>query len=60
VIAYSAGTWTEIIVAFSIVVPVVVTAVLAWVFLHGAKNDPDAKRLRRVQAEYEARRERPR
>jgi hypothetical protein len=57
VIAYTADTWTQVIVAFSIFVPVVVTIVLAWVFLHGAKDDPDEQRLWRAQAEYEARRE---
>jgi len=58
VIAYSGSTWTQIIVAFSIFIPVVVTAVLAVYFLRGAKNDPDEQRLRRVQEDYEARRER--
>jgi heme/copper-type cytochrome/quinol oxidase subunit 2 len=57
VIAYSGSTWTQIIVAFSIFVPVVVTLALAVVFLRGAKNDPDEQRLKRVQQEYEARRE---
>ena len=56
-IAYSADTWTQVIVAFSIFVPVVVTIVLAVVFLRGAKDDPDEQRLKRVQEEYEARRE---
>jgi heme/copper-type cytochrome/quinol oxidase subunit 2 len=58
VIAYTGSTWTQIVVAFSIFVPVVVTAVLAVVFLRGAKNDPDEQRLRRVQEDYETRRER--
>jgi len=58
VIAYSGSTWTQIIVAFSIFVPVVVTIVIAVVFLRGARNDPDEQRLRRAQQEYEARRER--
>ena len=57
-IAYSGSTWTQIIVAFSIFVPVVVTIVIAVVFLRGARNDPDEQRLRRAQREYEARRER--
>ena len=56
-IAYSGSAWTQIIVAFSIFVPVVVTAVLAVFFLRGAKNDPDEQRLKRAQQEYEARRE---
>lgn len=58
VIGYTGSTWTQIVVAFSIFVPVVVTAVLAVVFLRGAKNDPDEQRLRRVQEDYETRRER--
>jgi heme/copper-type cytochrome/quinol oxidase subunit 2 len=56
-IAYSGSTWTQIIVAFSIFVPVVITAVLAVFFLRGAKNDPDEQRLRRAQQEHKARRE---
>jgi heme/copper-type cytochrome/quinol oxidase subunit 2 len=56
VVAYTATTWTQIIVAISIFVPVVVTIALAVVFLRGKKNDPDEQRLRRAQEEYEARR----
>ena len=47
-----------VIVAISIFVPVVVTIVIAIVFLRGAKNDPDEQRLRRAQQDYDARRER--
>jgi heme/copper-type cytochrome/quinol oxidase subunit 2 len=57
-LAYTASTWTQIIVAFSIFVPVVVTVVLTIVFLRSAKDDPDEQRLRRAQRDYEARRER--
>jgi heme/copper-type cytochrome/quinol oxidase subunit 2 len=57
-LAYTGNTWTQIVVGMSIFVPVVVTVVLAVVFLRGAKNDPDEQRLRRAQKEYEARRER--
>ncbi|MGN6797434.1 MAG: hypothetical protein ACTHKS_04745 [Gaiellaceae bacterium] len=57
-IGYSGSTWTQIIVAFSIFVPVVVTAVLTVYFLRGAKNDPDEQRLRRAQENYQARRDR--
>ena len=56
-IAYSGSTWTQVIVAISIFVPVVVTIVLAVFFLRSAKNDPDEQRLKRAQKEYEARRE---
>ena len=54
-LAYTANAWTQVIVAISIFVPVVVTIGLAVVFLRGKKNDPDEQRLRRVQKEYEAR-----
>ena len=54
-VAYTASAWTQIIVAISIFVPVVVTIALAVVFLRGKKNDPDEQRLRRAQQEYEAR-----
>jgi heme/copper-type cytochrome/quinol oxidase subunit 2 len=47
-----------VVVAFSIFVPVAVTVALAFVFLRGKKNDPDEQRLRRAQADYEARRAR--
>ena len=47
-LAYSADAWTEVIVAFSIFVPVVVTAVIAVVFLRGAKDDSDEQRWRRL------------
>jgi heme/copper-type cytochrome/quinol oxidase subunit 2 len=57
-LAYTADTWTQVIVAISIFVPVVVTIVIAIVFLRGAKNDPDEQRLRRAQQDYDARRER--
>jgi multisubunit Na+/H+ antiporter MnhC subunit len=51
-------TWVEAVVLASIVVPVAITAWLTIVFLRGQKNDPDEQRLRRAQAEYEARRDR--
>jgi mannitol-specific phosphotransferase system IIBC component len=54
VLAYTADTWTQIVVALSIFVPVVVTIVLAVVFLRGKRNDPDEQRLRRAQEQYEA------
>ena len=58
-LAYTGSTWTQVVVAVSIFVPVVVTFVLAVVFLRGKKNDPDEQRLRRAQEQYEAdRRER--
>jgi len=56
VLAYTGSTWTEVVITGSIIVPVVVTAVVAYFFLRHARNDPDAERLRRAQREYEARR----
>ena len=57
-IAYTADTWTQVVVALSIFVPVAIAiGVTVWV-LRGTRNDPDEKRLRRAQAEYEARRAR--
>jgi hypothetical protein len=53
-IAYSADAWTQVIVAFSIFVPVLVTIALAWVFLRGGRNDPDEQRRRRIDAERRA------
>jgi Flp pilus assembly protein protease CpaA len=56
-IAYTASGWTEVIVALSIFVPVVIAGVLAVVILRGAKHDPDEQRWRR-QAEERKRLER--
>ena len=53
-LAYTADAWTQVIVALSIFVPVVITAALAVVFLRGKKNDPDEQRLRQAQRDYEA------
>jgi len=50
----SGNGWVELIVTGSIVVPVAITAVLAWKILRGAKNDPDEQRLKRAQQEAEA------
>ena len=46
-LALSADTWTQIIVAFSIFAPVVVTAAIAWKVLGGKKDDPDEQRWAR-------------
>jgi hypothetical protein len=59
VIAYTATAWTQVIVALSIFVPVVAALALTVGVLRGNKNDPDEQRLKRVQAEYEAQRDRP-
>jgi sugar phosphate permease len=44
----SPSAWTQIIVALSIFVPVVVAVVLAVVVLRGKKDDPDEQRWRRL------------
>ena len=54
-LAYTGSTWTQIIVGLSIFVPVLVTIGLCFVFLRGRGNDPDEQRLKRAQADYEAR-----
>jgi hypothetical protein len=54
VIAYSASAWTQVIVGLSIFVPVLITLALAWVFLRGARNDPDEQRRRQMDAERRA------
>ncbi|MGH3003201.1 MAG: hypothetical protein ACRDM1_11170 [Gaiellaceae bacterium] len=47
-LAYAPSTGTAVIVGLSIFGPVVVTALLAWFILRGAKNDPDEQRWRRL------------
>jgi hypothetical protein len=54
VIADSTDGWTQAIVALSIFVPVLITIALAWVFLRGARNDPDEQSRRRMDAERRA------
>jgi uncharacterized paraquat-inducible protein A len=49
----SGNTYLEIVIAASIFVPLTIVIVLAWVFLRGAKNDPDEQRLRKVQEDTE-------
>jgi sugar phosphate permease len=48
VLAYTADTWTQIIVALSIFVPVIVAVALAVVVLRGKRNDPDEQRWARL------------
>ena len=50
--------WVEAVVLASIVVPVAITIWLTVLFLRGQSSDPDEQRLKRAQAEYEARRDR--
>lgn len=53
-IAYTASAWTQVIVAFSIFVPVLITIAITWAFLRSARNDPDEQRRRRMDAERRA------
>lgn len=50
-LAASGSTSTEVVVALSIFVPVIVTIVLTVWVLRGAKNDPDEQRWRRLKDE---------
>ena len=52
-LAMSGNTYLEIIIASSIFVPLTIVAILAWIFLRGAKNDPDEQRLRKAQQDAE-------
>jgi len=56
-LADTASGWTELIVAVSIFAPVIVALAIAIAVLRGKKNDPDEQRLKRVQADFEARRD---
>ncbi len=53
-IAYTASVWTQVVVAVSIFVPVLVTIAITWAFLRSARNDPDEQRRRRMDAERRA------
>ena len=44
----SGNTWTQIIVAFSIFVPVTVALAITVAVLRGTKNDPDEQRWKRL------------
>jgi sugar phosphate permease len=52
-LAYTADAWTQVIVALSIFVPVVVAIVLTVWVLRSGRNDPDEQRWRRLQEEAE-------
>lgn len=53
-LAVSGSTWTQVVVALSIFVPVIVAATLTIWVLRGKKNDPDEQRWRRLEAEQRA------
>ena len=50
-LAYTGTTWTQVIVACSIFVPVAIAAALAWFVLHGKSADPDEQRWARLDME---------
>ena len=50
-LALTASGWTQVIVALSIFVPVIVTVVITVFVLRGAKDDPDEQRWRRLELE---------
>jgi sugar phosphate permease len=52
-LAYTADAWTQVIVALSIFVPVVVAIVLTVWVLRSGRNDPDEQRWRRLQEQAE-------
>jgi len=54
VLAVSGNTWTQVVVALSIFVPVIVAAALTIWVLRGKKNDPDEQRWRRLEEERRA------
>ena len=54
-LAYTADAWTQVVVALSIFVPVVVAIALTVWVLRGARDDPDEQWRRRVQQEHAAR-----
>ena len=53
-LALTPTTWTQIVVALSIFVPVILAAALTVWVLRGKKNDPDEQRWRRLEAERRA------
>jgi hypothetical protein len=50
-LALTASGWTQVIVALSIFVPVIVTALITVYVLRGKKDDPDEQRWRRLEVE---------
>jgi hypothetical protein len=54
VLALTPSAATQIVIALSIFVPVIIAAALTVWVLRGAKNDPDEQRRRRLDAERRA------
>ena len=47
-LAYTGTTWTQVIVACSIFIPLAIATALTWFFLHGKSADPDEQRWARL------------
>ncbi len=58
-LALTPNAWTEVVVALSIFVPVIVAAALTVWVLRGKRNDPDEQRWRRLEAERRAQSDMP-
>jgi len=56
-LAYTATTWTQVIVACSIFVPVAIATALAWYVLRGKSADPDEQRWARLDEQRRQARE---
>lgn len=56
-VAASGNTALEVVLILSAVVPVTITAVLAWLVLRGKRDDPDEKLWRLQDAERRRNRE---
>lgn len=53
-LASGGSTASQVIIAVSIFLPVVVAIWLAWIFLRGKKDDPDEQRWRRLEEQRRA------
>ncbi len=53
-LASGGSTASQVIIAVSIFLPVLVAIWLAWIFLRGKKDDPDEQRWRRLEEQRRA------
>ena len=53
-LASSGSTASQVIIAVSVFLPVIVAIWLAWIFLRGKKDDPDEQRWRRLEEQRRA------
>jgi hypothetical protein len=56
-LAYTATTWTQVIVACSIFIPLAFAAALTWFVLRGKGTDPDEQRWARLDEQRRQARE---